>query len=163
MNHATDELTAALHRSPLGAGLDAAELAALASVVRLASFQRGSVLAREGTTDHQLVAVVDGTLQIIKGIDGDKGEILSILKPGHLTHELGFLDGSQRYASLVAAEDSSVLLLERVGLESLIDRAPRVLYHVMCAIVHSAHQAQTRLAVQSSELTNYIVKQHGRY
>jgi hypothetical protein len=56
-----------------------------------------------------------------------------------------------------------VLLLERVGLETLVDRAPRLLYRVMCAIVHSAHQAQTRLAVQASELTNYIVKQHGRY
>ena len=163
MNQPSSELIGALRDSPLGAGLDAAELAILAGVVGLTAIRRGDALAREGTTDHQLLAVVDGTLQVVKGLDGDAGEILSIVKPGHLTHELGFLDGSPRYASLVAAEDSRVLVLARAGLESLIERAPRVLYRVMCAIVHSAHQAQTRLAVQTSELTNYIVKQHGRY
>jgi CRP-like cAMP-binding protein len=163
MNHPAGELIHALSHSPLGAGLDAAELTTLAEVVSLVACKRGDALAREGTTDHHLIAVIEGTLQIIKGFDGDKGEILSLVKPGHLTHELGFLDGSPRYASLVATEDSRVLVLERAGLESLVDRAPRVLYHVMCAIVRSAHQAQTRLAVQASELTNYIVKQHGRY
>ena len=164
MNHATDELITALRDSALGAGLDAGELAALAGVVSLAAFKQGDVLEREGTTDHHLVALVAGTLHVVKGpLAGGECEILSVLKPGHLAHELGFLDGSERYASLVAAEDSRVLLLERAGLESLIDRAPRTLYRVMCAIVRSAHQAQTRLAVQRSELTNYIVKQHGRY
>jgi CRP/FNR family cyclic AMP-dependent transcriptional regulator len=164
MNHANDELTTALRHSALGAGLDAGELATLADIVSLVSFKRGDVLEREGTTDNHLVAVVDGTLYVVKGLaTGGEREILSVLKPGHLTHELGFLDGSERYASLEAAEDSRVLMLERAALERLVDRAPRVLYRVMCAIVQSAHQAQTRLAVQTSELSNYIVKQHGRY
>jgi CRP-like cAMP-binding protein len=164
MKHATDNLLTALRHSPLGAGLDPDELAVLAGIVSLEDFKRGDVLEREGTTDHHLVAVVEGTLHVVKGpAAGAEREILAVLRPGHLSHELGFLDGSERYASLEAAEDSRVLLLERGGLESLIDRAPRVLYRVMCAIVQSAHQAQTRLAVQRSELSNYIVKQHGRY
>jgi hypothetical protein len=29
--------------------------------------------------------------------------------------------------------------------------------------VRAVHHVQTRLSVQASELTNYIVKQHGRY
>jgi hypothetical protein len=29
--------------------------------------------------------------------------------------------------------------------------------------VRTVHAAQTRLAMQAAELTNYIVKQHGRY
>jgi uncharacterized membrane protein affecting hemolysin expression len=33
----------------------------------------------------------------------------------------------------------------------------------MRAIVRSAHGNQSRQAQQASELTNYIVKQHGRY
>ena len=164
MNRTPDDLATALRDSALGAGLDVGDLAALAEVVSLATFKRGDVLEHEGTTDHHLVAVVAGTLHVVKGLTaGGECEILSVLKPGHLTHELGFLDGSERYASLLAAEDSRVLLLERAGLERLIARAPRTLYRVMCAIVQSAHQAQTRLAVQRSELTNYIVKQHGRY
>ena len=56
-----------------------------------------------------------------------------------------------------------VLVLEREKLESLITTHPMVLYRVMCAIVRTVHRIQTRLSVQASELTNYIVKQHGRY
>ncbi|HYJ98474.1 MAG TPA: cyclic nucleotide-binding domain-containing protein [Burkholderiaceae bacterium] len=163
MTSFTDELSAALQASPLGAGLSAAQLTTLAEVVRLATFKAGDVLAREGRTDDHLVAVVEGTLNVVKGIDGEQPEILATLKSGRLAHELGFLDGSERYASLVATEATRVLLLERAGLEGLIERAPQVLYHVMCAIVRSAHLAQTRMAMQASELTNYIVKQHGRY
>jgi hypothetical protein len=34
---------------------------------------------------------------------------------------------------------------------------------VMAAIVRTVHRVQTRLAMQSEELRNYIYKQHGRY
>ena len=85
------------------------------------------------------------------------------LNAGDFAHELGFLDGAERYASLLAATAGQVLVLEREKLESLIDNHPRILYAVMCAIVRTVHRVQTRLAMQASELTNYIVKQHGRY
>jgi len=163
MTSFNDELSAALRASPLGAGLSAAQLATLADAVQLATFKAGDVLAREGKADNHLVAVVEGALNVVKGIDGEQPEILATLKSGRLTHELGFLDGSERYASLVASETTRVLVLERAAVESLIERAPQVLYHVMCAIVRSAHLAHTRMAMQASELTNYIVKQHGRY
>ena len=56
-----------------------------------------------------------------------------------------------------------MLFLEREKLESLIDSHPRILYHVMCAIVRTVRRVQTRLSMQATELTNYIVKQLGRY
>jgi CRP/FNR family transcriptional regulator, cyclic AMP receptor protein len=54
-------------------------------------------------------------------------------------------------------------VLERERLEALIDSQPRLLYAVMRAILRTGHGVQTRMAVQAAELTNYIVKQHGRY
>ena len=33
----------------------------------------------------------------------------------------------------------------------------------MCIRDSTVHRIQTRLSMQASELTNYIVKQHGRY
>ena len=89
--------------------------------------------------------------------------MLATLRAGDLGHELGFLDGTPCYASLVATTAAQVLLLERTRLESLIDSEPRLLYAVMRAILRSTHALQTRLSTQASELTNYVVKQHGRY
>ena len=125
--------------------------------------QAQQVLAREGDADNRLYAVVQGSLVIVKHAGTPDETTLVTLGVGDFAHELGFLDGAPRYASLMAAAPGQVLVLEREGLESLIDSHPRILYGVMCAIVRTVHRVQTRLSMQASELTNYIVKQHGRY
>ena len=139
------------------------QTAVLAGLVSLASFRAKDVLAREGTTDNHLYVVVDGSLGVVKHLGTPDETLLATLNAGDFAHELGFLDGAERYASLVAASDARVLVLEREKLESLIDTHPRILYRVMCAIVRTVHRVQTRLSMQATELTNYIVKQHGRY
>jgi CRP-like cAMP-binding protein len=149
--------------SRLAEGLSDAQVAVLAGVLRLESVQARQVLAREGDADNRLYAVVQGSLVIVKHAGTPDETTLVTLGVGDFAHELGFLDGAERYASLIAAAPGQVLVLEREGLESLIDTHPRILYSVMCAIVRTVHRIQTRLSVQASELTNYIVKQHGRY
>jgi CRP-like cAMP-binding protein len=163
MNKASPAVLDALQASPLSAGLDAAQVQALAAVLRLQPVQSGAVLGEEGQPDNRLFVIVQGALAIVKHRGTPDETVLATLKPGDFAHELGFLDGAPRHASLVAASDGQVLVLEREQLESLIDTQPRVLYAVMCTIVRSVHRVQTRLSLQASELTNYIVKQHGRY
>lgn len=82
---------------------------------------------------------------------------------GDFTNELGFMDGSVHYASLMARGDTRVLGLERETLESLLATHPDIVYKVMRAIVRAVHQIQRRLSMHTVELTNYIYKQHGRY
>jgi CRP-like cAMP-binding protein len=107
--------------------------------------------------------VVEGSLAVIRSLGTDEQTPIATLGAGDFAHELGLLDGSVRYASLVAATASRVLVLEREKLETLIDSHPLILYRVMCAIVRTVHRVQTRLAMQAAELTNYVFKQHGRY
>ena len=163
MKTPTPELQAATRACRLAEGLNDEQVAVLAGVLTLQACEAGEVLAREGTVDNHLYAIVDGTLTIVKRLGQPDEETLLTLKAGDLVHELGFLDSKERYASLRAAGEAHVLVLERERLESLIDSHPRVLYAVMCAILRTGHTMQTRLAAQAAELTNYIVKQHGRY
>lgn len=159
----TSTLLQAVSASTLAQDLSPQQAAVLAGVMREETHAAGTVLAREGTSDPKLYAIVSGTLGIIKGHDTADQQLLLTLNPGDLTHELGFLDGAERYASLVARSEVHVLVLERTALESLIDTQPRVVYGLLRAIVRTVHRVQKGLAVQASELTNYIVKQHGRY
>jgi CRP-like cAMP-binding protein len=163
MNMPTAALYDSVKASPLAEGLTADQAGVLAGLVTAQSVQAQQVLAREGQPDNRLYVVVQGSLSVVKHLGTPDETVLAVLKPGDFAHELGFLDGAQRYASLQASSESQVLVLERERLESLIDTHPRILYAVMCAIVRVVHRVQTRLSIQASELTNYIVKQHGRY
>jgi ribosome-associated toxin RatA of RatAB toxin-antitoxin module/CRP-like cAMP-binding protein len=164
MNNTSDPaLYQAVRNSRLAAELTAEQTAVLAQVLTLETFHAKQVLAREGAADNHLYVLVDGALSVVKHLGSPEEALIATLSAGDFAHELGFLDGSERYASLVAATEVRVLVLEREKLESLIDAHPRVLYGVMCAIVRIVHRVQTRLSMQASELTNYIFKQHGRY
>jgi ribosome-associated toxin RatA of RatAB toxin-antitoxin module/CRP-like cAMP-binding protein len=156
-------LLAAVQASRLAQDLTPEQRAVFAGVVSLATFRAKDVLAREGASDNHLCEVVEGTLGVVKQLGTPAETLLATLHPGEFAHELGFLDGAERYASLMASADARVLVLEREKLESLIDTHPRIVYRVMAAIVRTVHRVQTRLAMQSEELRNYIYKQHGRY
>lgn len=163
MNSADPTLLEAVRANPLCTGLDASQRAVLSTRLRLEAVQAAQLLAEEGQDDSRLFVIVQGSLCIVKHRGTPDETVLATLKPGDFAHELGFLNGAPRHASLVGASDGQVLVLEREHLESLIDTHPRILHAVMCAIVRTVQRVQTRLSVQSSELTNYIVKQHGRH
>ena len=153
----------AVSNSPLGRTLTPPQIAALAGRTKLLFHRPHDILAHEGAVDPQLFCVVDGSLDVVKHLGTPDETVLATLYAGDLAHELGFLDGMPRHASLVATSPTCVLSLDRTALEGLIDSEPRVLYAVMCAIVRNVHRVQARLLMQAAELTNYVVKQHGRY
>ena len=153
----------ALRSSPIATSLSPEQSELLAGLVSLRACEPRQVLGREGEADDRLIIVIDGALDVVKHIGTSNETVLISLRAGDLAHELGFLDGTPRHASLVATAPTRVLELTRDALESLIDPHPRILYAVMCAVVRTVHRVQTRLSVQASELMNYVVKQHGRY
>lgn len=153
----------ALRASRLAEQLSAEQTAVLAGLVTLEDFAPQTLLAPEGQPDSRLYVVVAGTLAVVKHRGTPDETLLATLAAGDFAHELGFLDGADRYASLVAGTAAQVLVLERQKLESLIDTHPMILYRVMCAIVRTVHRVQTRLSIQAAELMNYVFKQHGRY
>jgi CRP-like cAMP-binding protein len=148
---------------PLASELSSAQVRVLAQRLDLLSLDARDVLTQEGAVDERLFVVVDGALDIVRHRGTPDETLLATLRAGDLAHELGFLDGSPCYASLVTSGPTRVLALSRSGLEALIEAEPRVLYAVMRVIVRAVHRLQTRLSMQAAELTNYVVKQHGRY
>jgi ribosome-associated toxin RatA of RatAB toxin-antitoxin module/CRP-like cAMP-binding protein len=153
----------ALRACPLAQDLTPDQTEVLARVVHAETFPAGAMLAREGASDNHLYVITSGSLAVVKNAGTPDETLLLTLGVGEFAHELGFLDGAVRYASLVATGGAQVLVLEREGLESLVDSHPRIAFGVMRAIVRVVHRAQARMSMQTAELTNYIVKQHGRY
>ena len=160
----TDQaLMEALRGSRLGAELTAEQAGILAGLLAFRDLAPGEVLVAEGTSDDHLYVIVRGSLGVIRNA-GTPGQVtLLTLTAGDLVGELSFLDETPHYASLVAAGAARVFGLERAKLESLLATHPEIVYRVMRAIVRTVHEIQRRISMQTTELTNYITKQHGKY
>ncbi len=153
----------ALRPSKLAEELTEEQCRVLAGAMQLRDLKTGEVLVKEGDDDHHFYLIVSGKLGVVKGAGTSEQVTLNSRGPGEFAGELSWLDGSRRYASLVALADTQVLGLEREKLEALLDQDPLLVYRVMRAIVRAVHQIQRQLYMQQSELSNYIYKQHGRY
>ncbi len=152
-----------LSASKLAVELNDEERRVLAGAMTLRDLKHGEILIREGSADDHLYVVVSGVLGVVKGAGLEEEVTLNAIRPGNVVGELSFLDGATRYASLVALSDTRVLGLSRTDLEKLLDTKPKVVYHVMRAIVRVVHDIQRRMSMQTAELTNYLYKTHGRY
>jgi CRP-like cAMP-binding protein len=152
-----------LGKSRLAVELNDDERRVLADAMTLRDLKHGEILVQEGSADDHLYVVVSGVLGVVKGAGLEEEVTLNAIRPGDVVGELSFLDGATRYASLVALSDTSVLGLSRDALEGLLETRPKVVYHVMRAIVRVVHEIQRRLSMQTAELTNYLYKTHGRY
>lgn len=153
-----------LRNSALAVELTGDQCAVLAELVSLRKLADGEVLVKQGTSDNHLYVIVSGALAVARQAEAS-GEWVTIhlLTKGDLAGELGFMDGRPHYAALRANGPTQVLCLEREKLESLLTREPVIVYRVMRAIFRVVHIILNRMAMQTSELTNYIFKVHGRY
>jgi CRP/FNR family transcriptional regulator, cyclic AMP receptor protein len=153
----------ALRQSKLAAALSDEQCRVLSERMTLRDLDPGDVLIREGHADNHLYIVVSGTFGVVKHAGTPDAVTLHTMAAGDFIDELGFLDGTEPYASKLAIGGARVLGLEREQLEGLLATHPQVVYRVMRAIIRTVHMIQRRLSMQSMELANYIYKQHGRY
>jgi CRP/FNR family transcriptional regulator, cyclic AMP receptor protein len=151
-----------VRNSALAAELTGDQCAALAEVMAVRDLEDGEILVKQGASDDRVYAVVSGALGISMKSDGEWHN-LHVLTKGDLAGELAFMDGRPHYAAMRALGPTRVLSLERQKLESLLEHQPLIVYRVMRAILRVVHVILNRLAMQSSELTNYMFKVHGRY
>jgi CRP-like cAMP-binding protein len=151
-----------VRNSALAVELTGDQCSVLAGVMSVRDLADGEILVKEGASDNHLYAVVSGALAVARQSEGQWIN-LHILTKGDLAGELGFMDGRPHYAALRAAGPTQVLSLEREKLESLLEREPVIVYRVMRAIFRVVHVILNRLAMQTSELTNYLYKVHGKY
>lgn len=158
------DLTDVVLASPLGRELTREEATHLAALVKVRELADGEVLVREGSRDAHLHVITRGRISVVRG-DPATGEqnVMYALETGDLVGELSFMDDEVRYASLVASGPATVLVLARADFEQLLERAPRVVYKVMRAIMRVAHGVQRRLSRQMHDLQNYLYRTGAKY
>lgn len=152
-----------IRKSPLASELTVEESEALSNIITVRTLKNDEFLIKEGETDSCLYMVAQGALAVVKSTGLGDWITLHVLKEGDLAGELGFVDNREHTASLRAIGEAQIFALERQDFESLLENHPRIVYHVMRAIIRAVHDILRRMNTQHAELTNYITKSHGRY
>lgn len=74
----------------------------------------GTILVREGTPIHDIFVLLDGKLSVLAQAIGDRE--IAPLYAGEVVGEISFVDSRPPSASVVAAQDSQVLAIDRASL-----------------------------------------------
>ena len=92
---------------PLFADLDESELDAVAAITTELSFSAGTALMNEGAGAHEMVVVVDGTLEVTRA-----GDHIADIGPGGFAGEMAVLTHARRDATVTAKSDVKALHLD---------------------------------------------------
>ena len=89
----------------------------------------GEIIFTEGDWGAHLYIIADGTVQLVKAIDGAPRE-LKQLTQGQYFGEVALFDDAPRWDGAIAMEDCTLLKLEKNRFLSLITQRPHIILEI---------------------------------
>ena len=110
-----------LREVPLFSGLDDHELDAVGLAATERRFEAGKVLMKEGETAHEMVVVLEGTLEVTRG-----GAHIADIGPGSFAGEMALLTRAHRNSTVRAKTDIVVLHIDGRSFSAVLEDAPQI-------------------------------------
>ena len=92
---------------------------------------KGRTVIRQGDLGQEFALIVEGTADIVKD-----GQVVATLGPGAYFGEVALLDTITRTASVVAASDLVLEVLDRRGFNTLLDDLPQLSRSMLRGLAH---------------------------
>ncbi|MFM7534420.1 MAG: cyclic nucleotide-binding domain-containing protein [Acidimicrobiales bacterium] len=134
-----DQKLERLTSTALFAGLDRHGLEAVAETTTEMQFPAGTVLAREGSQGHEAFVVVSGSITV--SISGDQ---VGTIGAGEVAGELALLLREPRQATLTAATDVDLLVIEPGRFHTLLEQ-PSIARALVTALARRLSNADKAL------------------
>jgi CRP-like cAMP-binding protein len=127
--------------------------AAVARALRERTVRKGHVLLREGDAGEEMFLVRHGVIVVSKAVTGPVEQVLARMGPGNFFGEMSLFDRAPRSATIQAdaGSDVTLLVLDRVSLEALIDANPRAaasFFHALVQVFIERLRASTDLVAE---------------
>lgn len=127
---ATDVTVDALRRVSLFRDLGQDYLYGIARHARQVQSEPGEVLVREGEPGQQLIVILEGNVRIERN-----GQTVARMQDGDFFGEMALLDGQTRSATVIADSPASLVVLDKVMFDSLLDADPTLTRKLLLAVV----------------------------
>ncbi len=124
-----DETIALLRQMPLFSDLPLGELKYLAYTLDRLTLEPGMVVCKEGEVGDSFYVIIDGSLDVLMGMDTPDEKLLATHGPGQHVGEMSMVvpDG-ERSASIRAHERTHLWVMTRDDFDELLHRQPHVAY-----------------------------------
>ena len=136
--------------TPLFRVLDDADLRKIDPYIGSIELDAGDVLFSEGEDSDFAAFVTDGQLEVLKKDFNNHDKAVSRFSAGMAIGEMALLDGLPRSATVRAAAPSSVTVLDRQGLDAIIEAEPRIgvkiLRHLARAVSYNLRRTSNQLS-----------------
>lgn len=164
---ANERILNALHHSTLIAELRDAEIEILVSLLTIKNYQAGQSIAKPGdySLSDALLILVDGNIEV-SAIVNSEPILMTLKDPGNLARIISFVGSNMMKieANIEVKEDSTVLLLERSKLETLLNTSHHtIVYYVMRGLVRHMHGFARHKSAETEVMSNYFYRLNGLF
>lgn len=140
--------------------LDGKTLEGLLSQVVLVRLGVGSTLYRQGEPGTGMHIVLSGRLQVRVSMTDGSERILAYPQPGDAVGEIAMLTGAGRAATVVAVRDTTLGMIDRASIESLVGQYPWTFRNIAQMIITRLTGAQERVARHQGARTVMLTPLH---
>ena len=141
----------ATRQMPIFAGLEEGELAKIAGLCRVNSYEEGDVVLHAGARSQAFYMVMEGKMDILSA---DHNMLVGHVQPGDFLGEISLVAQKPHNATAVAATPIQLIALNHGDFENLISRYPRIGVKVMRNIAISLGQKLDALDARFSAFSN---------
>src|SRR3970040_2146554 len=134
-----------LKNVPIIPGLDKGHLKRLSRLMVERRFGPGEVIMKEGDQAAGFFVVTSGKVEVVRGADGDRPEVLNTLGPGEFFGEMALFEGFPRSATVRVLEDSECLAMPRGDFTADPPTNAEIAFAVLEPVVPRLRDADARL------------------
>jgi CRP-like cAMP-binding protein len=128
------EIVELLKQTPLFGEMNEADLEELIPSTRVETYEPGRVILREGRVGAAFFLIISGSVEVIKALGLREEKIVNQLGAGDFFGEIANMKHTTRVASVRALSETRCLMIQRLHLDSYIERFPAVLARVHAAV-----------------------------
>ena len=128
------EIVDLLKQTPLFSEMNKADLEELLPSTRVETYQPGRVILREGRVGAAFFLIVSGSVEVIRALGKPEEKVVAELGAGDFFGEIAIMKHSPRVASVRALTETQCLMIQRLHIDSYIQRFPIVLAKVKLAL-----------------------------
>ena len=134
-----------LKRVPIFTGLDRKHIAQLSRIMVPRTFKTGDVIIKEGDQGAGFFVITSGKVEVARGGEGGKMQVLNTLGPDDFFGEMALFEGFPRSATVRALEETELLAMTRWDFRAELVSHAEIALAVLETVVRRLREADARL------------------